>query len=303
MKHPARKKLINALHLIEHSLDERARVDDIAKHIGWSRWQLQRQFTQHLDKNVAEYARALTLSLGAEELISSSFRIVDIANNHGFDIEANFTRAFKQHFGLTPKQYRQAHTLQNIVKPTEHLEFISKACDDSREFVDVSIHTRPETVLYGVQTEIDGLLAGEADIQTQVPQCWERLKAILYQSKDIALENISPSVIGVWDIKYAYLHKGNAKYWACIHPKKDQMISQLQRIVIPEQAYVFIKLKCNIKHLVKAVEWLVHIWLPHSAYSHITAYDLEFYKPNQKDLTKAVDITYAIPVSLKNAPK
>lgn len=284
-------------------MDERKKVEDLAKDVGWSRWQLQRQFSSHINKDVAQYIRALKLSSAAEQLVTTTFRIVDIAHNYGFDIEANFTRAFKQHFGCTPKEYRQAHALHNIIKPTESLNFIAEACDGSNEFVDISIHTQPETVLYGVHTKIDNLLTGDANIQTQIPQCWNTLRRLLHQSNHIGLDTISPNIVGVWDIKHAYEHKGTAKYWACIHPNTPPTGQLLERIVIPEQSYVFIKLKCNVTHLIKAVEWLVHIWLPNSDYSHITAYDLELYDLNQQNLENPIDMTYAIPVSLKNAPK
>lgn len=68
---------------------------------------LQRIFTAAVGESPTRYQRRLRLELGAIELRSSDARILDIAIGAGFESHEAFTRAFADHFGVTPRIYRE----------------------------------------------------------------------------------------------------------------------------------------------------------------------------------------------------
>ena len=84
-------------------------VDEIAANIGYSHSHMCRIFKEHHDSTIAEYLREKQISYGAEKLISG-MSISDVAEMLGYTNTANFSRAFKNHFGTSPGEYKKLHT-------------------------------------------------------------------------------------------------------------------------------------------------------------------------------------------------
>jgi len=95
------------LDYIHTNIDSPLSVEYLAKKSCWSRWQLQRIFLQETNQTVAQYVREIKLSRAAEQLLSNSNRIMDIALNCGFNSEISFNRSFKQLFQCSPRAYRK----------------------------------------------------------------------------------------------------------------------------------------------------------------------------------------------------
>ena len=62
---------------------------------------------------VANYTRELKLSVGAEWLLDTDKRVIDIAIEFGFSSEISFSRAFKQQFTLSEDVVVQGAELIN----------------------------------------------------------------------------------------------------------------------------------------------------------------------------------------------
>ncbi|MDE1093283.1 helix-turn-helix transcriptional regulator, partial [Klebsiella pneumoniae] len=67
--------------------------------------------------SVAHYVREIKLSAAAESLLAGSERVIDIAIGLGFNSEMSFSRAFKQHFGVSPRSYRKQGKRYGLRKP------------------------------------------------------------------------------------------------------------------------------------------------------------------------------------------
>jgi len=66
-----------------------------------------RQFQQRLGRTATELLTDIRMTLAASELRSSSASTGSIADAVGYQSEAAFQRAFKQHVGATPAQFRK----------------------------------------------------------------------------------------------------------------------------------------------------------------------------------------------------
>ena len=66
----------------------------------------QRRFTKLLSESPTQYQRRQRLERGASLLLSTEARIIDVAVAVGFESHEAFTRAFRSHFGVSPKTYR-----------------------------------------------------------------------------------------------------------------------------------------------------------------------------------------------------
>ena len=91
---------------IDDNLHQPLRIDDIARHAGYSKWHLQRLFLQYKGESLGRYIREKLL-LAARDLRDTDQRVYDICLKYGFDSQQTFTRVFTRTFNLPPGAYRK----------------------------------------------------------------------------------------------------------------------------------------------------------------------------------------------------
>jgi AraC family transcriptional regulator len=95
-----------ALWYIESHFESELSVEEIASVAGVSRFYLTRLFTLLLGRSVMQYARARRLTQAARALADGAPDILAVALAHGYGSHEAFTRAFRDHFGVTPETVR-----------------------------------------------------------------------------------------------------------------------------------------------------------------------------------------------------
>ncbi|PIJ51720.1 DNA-binding transcriptional regulator RamA [Erwinia sp. OLTSP20] len=93
---------------IDQHLDQPLKIDDVARHSGYSKWHLQRLFMQHQGEPLGSYIRNRKLSLAAADLRNTDDRVFDICLKYGFDSQQTFTRIFSRIYHQPPAAYRRA---------------------------------------------------------------------------------------------------------------------------------------------------------------------------------------------------
>jgi AraC family transcriptional regulator len=100
-----------ALWYIESHLSAELSLESIAESAMVSKFHLSRAFPTSVGSSLTGYIRARRLSEAAKILVKGAPDILAVALDAGYGSHEAFTRAFRQHFGLTPEQLRsQAHT-------------------------------------------------------------------------------------------------------------------------------------------------------------------------------------------------
>jgi AraC family transcriptional regulator len=100
-----------ALWYIESHLSSELSLDAVAEVARVSRFHLSRAFAASTGISLAGYMRARRLSEAAKALVKGAPDILSVALDAGYGSHEAFTRAFRQHFGVTPEQLRsKAHT-------------------------------------------------------------------------------------------------------------------------------------------------------------------------------------------------
>ena len=94
------------LNYIEDNIEKEINVDKIAKNAGYSKFYLNRIFSECTGITVYKYLQSRRLTLAAEKLIKSNEPITKIAYEAGYDSQQAFTLAFKQLYLYPPKVYR-----------------------------------------------------------------------------------------------------------------------------------------------------------------------------------------------------
>ena len=90
----------------EHT-DEELNREVLAAVSGFSVPHFHRIFTAHVGENIASYVRRVRLERAGRKLRMGAVDITEVALAAGYDTHAAFSKAFKQHFGLSPSEFRQ----------------------------------------------------------------------------------------------------------------------------------------------------------------------------------------------------
>ncbi|MGA4323351.1 AraC family transcriptional regulator [Ectopseudomonas hydrolytica] len=103
-----------ALWLIETELDTALDLERLASVSGLSRFTLSRVFAGATGWSVMRYVKARRLSCAAHRLAKGAPDILEVALAVGYGSHEAFTRAFRDHFGITPETLRASGDLNGI---------------------------------------------------------------------------------------------------------------------------------------------------------------------------------------------
>ena len=97
-----------AIRFIWDHLDWPITVDDVAHHVGTSRSTLERAFKRYLNRGVNGELRRKRLDHCKEFLLSTDMTVSQITKAIGLTDKRYLHRAFKEAYGMTPRQYRSS---------------------------------------------------------------------------------------------------------------------------------------------------------------------------------------------------
>ena len=80
---------------------------DLAHRVGTNQQRLTRIFREQVGMSPYEYLQQLRLERGRGLLHDTDLQVQLIADRVGYRNAGDFTRAFRRHFGVTPRQYRR----------------------------------------------------------------------------------------------------------------------------------------------------------------------------------------------------
>ena len=92
-----------AIDYIEEHLKDKIDTVMLAETVGLSPFYFQQLFEKLVNKSEQEYIKLRRLAKAAQDLKLTKKRILDIPLEYVFSNHANFTRAFKDAYGITPE--------------------------------------------------------------------------------------------------------------------------------------------------------------------------------------------------------
>ncbi len=97
----------DVMQYIREHLNEPLDREMLAAVAGFSVPHFHRVFTAHAGESAASYVRRLRLERAGRKLRMGAVDITEVALAAGYDTHAAFSKAFKQQFGLSPREFRQ----------------------------------------------------------------------------------------------------------------------------------------------------------------------------------------------------
>lgn len=99
-----------ALRILHQNLAQPPDLQGLARAVGTNTRRLNEAFRQCVGVTVFDYLREIRMEEARKMLRETNLAIQVVACDLGYDNPANFATAFKERFGLSPRQYRQAPT-------------------------------------------------------------------------------------------------------------------------------------------------------------------------------------------------
>ena len=108
-----KRRINKALEFIVENLDQNLSLENIAKASHFSPYHFHRIFQSIIGETVNEYVHRKKMEKAASTLVcSSNLTITNVAELLGFSSSANFSKAFKLYFGVSPSQLRNPQQQQ-----------------------------------------------------------------------------------------------------------------------------------------------------------------------------------------------
>lgn len=89
---------------IEKNYNEDLTLEELSKVASFSKYHFHRIFKSIIGENLSDYIRRVRLSSTTLKFKTNQ-KITQIAMDSGYETNASFTKAFKKHFGITPKEF------------------------------------------------------------------------------------------------------------------------------------------------------------------------------------------------------
>jgi AraC family transcriptional regulator len=274
---PAQK----ALWYIEGHLARELTLDEIAAIGGVSRFHMVRSFAAATGSSVMRYVRARRLSEAARALASGAPDILALALEADYGSHEAFTRAFRDHFGVTPEAVRGAKRLDHL-RLQEPIVMDSTALDHLKP---PRFETSKPLLVAGVGEPINAENGGAG-----IPSQWSRFHQ--------AVENI-PDRVG--KVAYGVCCKGddagNFEYIAGVQVTDfSELPREFSRVRIPEQKYAVFTHAEHISTIRRTINTIWNHWLPISGMKAAEAPNFERYDENFDPLTGDGGLEIWIPV-------
>ncbi len=284
-----------SLTYIEEHLTEEISTEALASAVGLSTFYFQRLFKRLVNKPVQEYVKLRRLAKVIESLGESNQRILDVALDYGFSSHANFTRAFKEIYGITPEDYRKDLPMLNTFdKPEVSMNYalvdegVPLVVGDIVLEIQRQILEKSEIYL-GLETAVhisEQIPVGESAGVDATGQLWKR-----YRAEKVSIEtNLEASVeMGMSHTESSA--QSHFTYFAggLVKNVPDQLQDGFMQKELLAGEYIVCKIEAEkFEDLVtvalnQAIKYLFSTWLPH--HSLITEpFSAEKYYRNAEDM-------------------
>lgn len=239
-----------ALWYIESHLGGDLSLESIARDVGVSRYHLSRAFSAATGCGLALYVRARRLSEAAKVLLNGAPDILSVSLDTGYGSHEAFTRAFKQHFGLTPEQARA----QRPATTLKLMEPIRMQTATSTRIAPARIAERDAMLIFGLsQNYRPQSMAG-------IPAQWERF-LIHFGHIPNQLDKVAYGVI------YNADDAGNFDYICGAEVSEfPSHPSEFVRLRIPPQTYAVFLHREHISNIGATCSAIWNQGLPESGY-------------------------------------
>ena len=271
------ERIQNALDFIEDNLSSPINLTEVSKKAFSSLSYMHRVFYFMTGFTLKEYIRRRRLSKAAYALHCTKKAITDIALEACFETPESFSRAFKKHYGSSPRDFRQKNQEQTLF---ERLNILNTYAKQPKPALDFSLSS--ELVLYK-ETTVQGFQTHTTieNAQQTIDIC-NFADEVLASGKLAQYFDLSSSpIFGVYtnmtdesdfDYTIGALEKN------CTTPSE-----KLVTHTLPSSSYARFTLD-RMDRIKEAWHYIYGYWFPNNNEYRTEGFDFEIYKENSVDI-------------------
>ncbi|WP_175965401.1 AraC family transcriptional regulator [Burkholderia sp. BCC0322] len=269
-----------ALWFIETELDRELTLDRISANCDMTRFGFSRLFSMNTRWPVMRYVRSRRLTRAARTLAQGAPDILHVALDAGYGSHEAFTRAFRDHFGMTPEDVRARRTLDglSLVEPLRMKELKIIDVEPSR-----------------FETAGKRLIAGMSDRYTfetneGIPALWQAF---------IPYIGTIPGQVDC--VTYGVCCNpdadGSFEYIAGVEvTSRDRLTAPLRCVELEPQRYAVFEHGGHVSTLHQTFYSIWNGWLPTSGFNAVDAPEFERYSADYDPVTGAGVLEIWLPV-------
>jgi AraC family transcriptional regulator len=272
-----------AIWQVESNLRRPMTLDGIAGSAGVTPSYMTRAFTSATGQSLMRYQRARRLSEAARMLALDVPDILSLALDAGYGSHEAFTRAFREHFGVTPESVRDARSHKNL----ELTEPLIMDANPDLQLAEPKIEARKPFLLAGlVQTFAMKDIGG-------IPSLWEKFNAWHGHIPD-SVEG------GAYGASLSYSEEEGCEYMCGIEVSNaSDLPKELTWRTIPAATYAIFGQPGHITLIRPTIATIWMKWLPQSAYIADEKPMIEYYGPEFNPVTGEGGFEIWMPVKAK----
>jgi AraC family transcriptional regulator len=273
---------LKAIWYIESHLADALTLDEIAAIGGVSRFHMVRAFAAATGLSVMRYVRARRLSEAARALAGGAPDILNLALEADYGSHEAFTRAFRDHFGVTPEAVRAASCVDKL-RLQEPIMMDSTLTENLQA---PRFETGKAMLVAGVGERYNHANGGTAAIPGQ----WQRYHQKVDEIPD-RVGNVAYGVCCNGD------DSGNFDYIAGVEVSDfSNLPREFSRVRIPEQKYAVFTHSEHISTIRRTVNTIWNHWLPESGLCVADAPNFERYDEKFDPATGSGGLEIWVPV-------
>jgi AraC family transcriptional regulator len=247
-----------AVWFIESHFARDISLEEIAETAGLSRYHLSRVFGLTTGRSISGYIRARRLSAAAVSLAGGASSILAVALDAGYSSHEAFTRAFRDHFGVTPEEVRNRGHIGDL----DLMEPIRMDTAPLPKLEDPRFETTPAKLMAGLQQTYS--YGGNAGIPSQ----WQRFNEF----------GEIPGQIG--NVAYGICTQEEGQddsfqYMTAVEVRDtDGLPDGFESLRLPARTYAVFAHRGHISGIQATCHAIFTEWLPSSDYKHAGLPDL-----------------------------
>ena len=282
------ERIFKSIDYIEKNMYQPIDIHDIAMASHYSTYHFSRVFRSLVGDSPKEYLRKRRLTIAADRLVKGENSILNIAQDCQFESHGAFTRAFKQHFKMTPEQYREkADPFRLIYKDQFSPHMLHHL--QNRLVMAPEIVTRSEIKVVGVARHYQ---EEDLDIET----LWSAFRPNVSQ----IVNRVGADAFGIYEEYQESDTNVGFSYICSVEVADfDHVPEGMIARTIPEHLYAVFQHKGAISFLPETLKYIWGSWLPKSNYDYVEKPDFELYAPGTQPADAEKILFLYIPVVKK----
>jgi len=297
------ERIEGSVQFIEDHLLEELTLERVAGTAHLSPYHFRRVFRAVAGESMGNYIRRRRIAQAAEELLSSSRSILDVALDHRFQSHEAFTRSFKRACGLTPREYRK--------KGVRLTALLKKRLDTGglkhlREGVTLEPRIVHKESFKVVGMEIITTLKSNW-ANRDIGKLWTRFRARMHEIVNRTEPSVAYGICGnvagehsptemTEETEYADL--------ACVEVSDfDRVPDGMKGCVVPERTHAVFTHRGPLfpDHLQQTYDYIYGVWVARSGYELDGGFDFEFYGHRFTDVDEeASELDIYVPIKAKS---